>query len=138
MARGHEIEAEVDERIKIVAKTILDGYTNRKILIQFITETYDWKVGERQIDNYIKSAKEILSVISENELEFEKSVALNRLDALYTMNYKMHDFRECRNLIETRAKILGYSAPENIKIELNDSKPKEEFLSKIAKVKKDE
>ena len=138
MARGHEIEAEVDERIKIVAKTILDGYTNRKILIQFITETYDWKVGERQLDNYIKSAKEILSVISENELEFEKSVALNRLDALYTMNYKMHDFRECRNLIETRAKILGYSAPENIKIELNDSKPKEEFLSKIAKVKKDE
>jgi hypothetical protein len=39
------------------------------------------------------------------------------------MNYKIHDFRECRNIIETRAKILGYEAAQNFNINHISTKP---------------
>lgn len=117
MERIRSTELELNQRINEVAKAILNGYSNRRVLIQYITETYNWGVSERQLDNYIRDAKEILKEVNENDIEFEKSIALNRLDALYTMNYKIHDFRECRNIIETRAKILGINAPEKLNID---------------------
>lgn len=120
MSRGRVTELEYKQRINEVIKLILNGFSNRKILFQHITENNDWNVSERMLDNYLKEAKSVLSEISENELEYEKSLALNCLDALYHMNNKIHDFRECRNIIETRAKILGYSAPEKIDLSSKD------------------
>ena len=111
----HPTDAEKNIRVNETAKAMLNGYVNRRILIQYLSETFKWDVVERTYDTYIKEAKELLSVIDENELTFEKSLALNRLDALYTMNFKIHDFRECRNIIESRAKILGINAPTEIK-----------------------
>ena len=87
------------------------------------------------IDLYIGRAKEVLSDIMQNDLELEKNLALNRLDALYSMNFKIHDFRECRNIIETRARILGYNAAESVKVEVSATQSKEEFLEKIRKAK---
>ena len=113
----HTTDAEKNIRVNETAKAMLNGYVNRRILIQYLSETFNWDVGERTYDNYIKEAKELLSVINENELTFEKSLALNRLDALYTMNFKSHDFRECRSIIESRAKILGINAPVETKNE---------------------
>ena len=113
----HPTDAEKNIRVNETAKAMLNGYVNRRILIQYLSETFKWDVVERTYDTYIKEAKELLSVIDENELTFEKSLALNRLDALYTMNFKIHDFRECRNIIESRAKILGINAPTEIKSE---------------------
>jgi hypothetical protein len=115
MAGDRVTELGYNERVNEVIKLILNGFSNRKVLFQHITETKDWNVSERMLDNYLKEAKAVLSTISENELEYEKNLALNRLDALYFMNQKIHDFRECRNIIETRSKILGYSAPVEIK-----------------------
>ncbi len=108
--RSTKIEKE--RRVKLVAKAILEGFSNRKILIQYVTEQYKWDVTERTIDEYIKNARDLLRSINENDIELEKTIALNRLDMLYSMNYKIHDFRECRNVIESRAKILGINAPE--------------------------
>jgi len=108
--RSTKIEKE--QRVMLVAKAMLDGFTNRKILIQYVTEQYKWDVTERTIDEYIKNARDLLRSTNENDIELEKTIALNRLDALYYMNYKIHDFRECRNVIESRAKILGINAPE--------------------------
>ena len=113
----HTTDAEKNIRVNETAKAMLNGYVNRRILIQYLSDTFKWDVVERTYDTYIKEAKELLSVIDENEITFEKSLALNRLDALYTMNFKIHDFRECRNIIESRAKILGINAPVEIKNE---------------------
>ena len=113
----HTTDAEKNIRVNETAKAMLNGYVNRRILIQYLSDTFKWDVVERTYDTYIKEAKELLSVIDENELTFEKSLALNRLDALYTMNFKIHDFRECRNIIESRAKILGINAPTETKSE---------------------
>ncbi len=101
-------------RVSNIVKAILNGYSNRKILLQYISETYgNWGVSERMIDNYIADARGMLTEIMQNDIAFEKAIALNRLNALYNMNLKIHDFRECRNIIETIGKIVGY-ATQNI------------------------
>jgi hypothetical protein len=129
-------EVEINERVMLIAKAMLEGYTNRRILLQYLSEKYNkWGKQDRMIDIYISSAKEIIADIMQNDLEFEKNLALNRLDALYSMNYKIHDFRECRNIIETRAKILGYNAAESIKLEVNETQTKEDFLAKMNKAR---
>ena len=136
MAGEKSTDIEVNERVMAIAKAMLEGYTNRRILLQYIKEKYDsWGKEERMIDLYIGRAKEVLSDIMQNDLELEKNLALNRLDALYSMNYKIHDFRECRNIIETRARILGYNAAESVKVEVSATQSKEEFLAKIRKAK---
>ena len=133
----HTTEAEKNIRVNETAKAMLNGYVNRRILIQYLSETFKWDVGERTYDNYIKEAKELLSVIDENELSFEKSLALNRLDSLYTMNFKIHDFRECRNIIESRAKILGINAPTETKNETTQTIVWDEVKTYEAKHKAD-
>ena len=133
----HTTDAEKNIRVNETAKAMLNGYVNRRILIQYLSENFKWDVVERTYDTYIKEAKELLSVIDENELTFEKSLALNRLDALYTMNFKIHDFRECRNIIESRAKILGINAPVETKNETTQTIVWEETKTYEAKPKAD-
>lgn len=119
----HCSEIERQSRVNEVAKAILNGFSNRKILLQFLTESYKWDVIDRTLDGYIADAKDLLSSINENEVEFEKTLALNRLDSLYNLNFKIHDFRECRNIIESRSKLLGISSPEKIQLSSKDDKP---------------
>ena len=128
-------EIEKNKRVQIIAKLILEGYSNTHILLQIIAEKYkSWGKEDRMIYNYIKEAKALLSEIAKNDIEFERELVLNRLEALYTMNYKIQDFRECRNIIESRSKILGINAPT--KVEVNTStKSFEDFLSNINAVK---
>jgi hypothetical protein len=99
----------LESRHKKVAILILNGYAKRAFLIQKISEEYpDWGVCERQIDNYIKAAREIIkNQYTEEDLLLEKDIALSRMDSLYTMNMKIQDYRECRNLIIDRMKLLG-------------------------------
>jgi len=42
----------------------------------------------------------------------EKQLA--QLDNLYVKNYTIEDFRECRNIIESKSKLLGLNAPSKI------------------------
>ena len=133
----HTTDAEKNIRVNETAKAMLNGYVNRRILIQYLSDTFKWDVVERTYDTYIKEAKELLSTIDENELAFEKSLALNRLDSLYTMNFKIHDFRECRNIIESRAKILGINAPIETKNETTQTIVWEETKTYEAKPKAD-
>lgn len=99
----------LEMRHKQVALLILNGYSKRAFLIQKIAETYpEWNVCERQIDNYIKEARELIkNQLSPDDLALEKDIALSRQDSLYVMNMKIQDYRECRNLINDRMKLLG-------------------------------
>lgn len=124
MAGEKSTDIEVNERVMLVAKAMLEGYTNRRILLQYISEKYNnWDRDVRMIDHYISRAKEVLSDIMQNDLELEKNLALNRLDALYTMNYKIHDFRECRNIVEARAKLLGLNEAEKTNVKVSYERP---------------
>ena len=100
--------SELENRIFEVTKMILSGYSKRAFLIQHISKTTNWNVCDRQVDNYIKGAKELIKEsFSKEDLDLEKSMALNRLEGLYTMNLKIQDYNQCRALIMDRAKLLG-------------------------------
>lgn len=105
--RNRADDIEIQKRIFAIAKLILEGYVKRAFLLQKISE-FDWGVTERQIDNYIKSAKELISnQFDENDLSLEKDIALNRLESIFTMNMKIQDYREARNTIMDKMKLLG-------------------------------
>lgn len=103
---------EYQNRIHEVAKAMLVGYTKRTHLFQYIAKKFDWGVSDRQMDNYIRDAKIFLSESTkEEDLKFEKDIASNRLDMLFTMNFKIQDYREARNAVMDKAKLLGILAP---------------------------
>lgn len=107
-------EAQLMDRSREVAKLMLQGYSKRSFLLQKISKDYDWNVTERTIDTYIKNAKEILCDISEDEdLKVERGIAISRLEALYTMNMKIQDYRECRSVTMDRMKLLGLLTDKN-------------------------
>jgi len=131
--RSSDIEKR--ERVQIIAKLILEGYSNPRMILQAVADKYDsWGKEERSLYYYIEEAKELLAEISKNEIEFEKNLALNRLEALYTMNYKIQDFRECRNIVEARVKMLGINAPTKVEV-TNTEKTYEDFMERLISVK---
>lgn len=109
MAESRADNLHLEDRHKKVALLILEGYNKRAFLLQKIAEKYpEWGVKERQLENYIKAARDLLkNEFTDDELNIEKDIALSRMDALYTMNMKIQDYRECRNLINDRMKLLG-------------------------------
>ena len=128
-------EIEKNERVQIIAKMILEGYSNSRMILQNVADKYDsWGKEERTIYFYIEEAKSLLAEITKNELEFEKNLALNRLEALYTMNYKIQDFRECRNIVEARVKMLGLGAATKIEV-TNSEKTFADFMKSLKAAK---
>ena len=43
----HPTDAEKNIRVNETAKAMLNGYVNRRILIQYLSETFKWDVVER-------------------------------------------------------------------------------------------
>ncbi len=106
-ARISKIDKE--NRVFQVFKWIVEGYTKRSMLLRLISdsELFDPDMTERQKDNYIRDAREKLRDKIADDADFELDLALNRLEALFTMNYKINDFAECRRVVMDRAKLRG-------------------------------
>jgi hypothetical protein len=113
--------AEIELRIATVYEMYLKG-CSRPYIVRYGSEI--WGITDRQIDEYLERAKQILK---ENfGLKYKEELLskhLAQLDDLFVKNYTIQDFRECRNLIETKNKFLGLDAPtkQETKIEANFS-----------------
>lgn len=129
-------EIEKDIRVMAIAKAILSGYTKRRFLLQYTSEKFEnWGVSERQIDTYIKEAKEIIrNKYTDDDLEIEKDIALSRLESLFTMNMKIQDYRECRNVTMDRMKLMGVLIDKK-EIELDSKLTDEDRERRIAELK---
>jgi len=112
--KGRVDGIEIEKRIFSIYQILLQGYTKRRFILQYVSEKTDWNLDERQIDNYIKKAKELILEKFEDDIDFEKRLSLQRFEQLYTMNYKIQDYKECRSIIEARCKLLGINAPTKI------------------------
>jgi len=125
--RNRVDDLEIANRVMVIAKLIIGGYSKRQFLLQKISADHEyWGLSERQIDNYIKSAKELITnSYTENELQLEKDIALSRLERLFTMNMKIQDYREARTVTMDRAKLLG------ILVEKSDITSKGESIKSI-------
>ena len=115
VGRGNRKETRADstlkeKRVLKIFSWIIQGYSMRKILFQLISDENDLfkeQLTERQIDNYIADARALMKEKLSEEADYEKNLALNRLEGLFTMNYKIQDFRECRMTVMDKAKLLG-------------------------------
>ena len=130
--KGRVDGIEIEKRIFSIYQILLQGYTKRRFILQYVSEKTDWDVDDRQIDNYIKKAKELILEKFEDDIDFEKSLSLQRFEQLYTMNYKIQDYKECRSIIEARCKLLGINAP--MKIAETDVSGKDKKLPTGAKI----
>jgi hypothetical protein len=103
--------SEMEKRINTIYAMLLQGI-QRKTIIQYCTKTYE--ISERQVDTYLKQARELMTDESYKDLELKKSEILAQYYDLYHKSYKALDFKECRNILGNIDNILGISAPKKI------------------------
>lgn len=110
--------AEIELRIATVYEMVVKG-CSKKYILRYCAENFN--IETRQTEHYLKRVHDD---IKENYGEkykedlIEKQLA--QLDNLYVKNYTIEDFRECRNVIESKSKLLGLNAPSKLTLEGGD------------------
>lgn len=107
---------EFERRIDIVCEMLIKGLT-RSQMLQYVSKKTDWNISDRQVDTYIYEAKEKIKN-SDNDKGFEIQRAKRRLEKLYQKNEAIEDFKECRAIIDTSAKLFGWNEPEKSETEM--------------------
>ena len=109
MNKEKSTNAEIELRVSVIYDMIIKG-CSRKEIVQFGSNK--WSITNRQVDDYIAKANDdIKEVYGQDYKEMIINKQLAQLDDLYNKNYQLNDLRECRNLIESKSKLLGLNAP---------------------------
>ena len=85
MAKSTDIE--VARRVDVVFKLLMQGLSRSDIIRYVDTET-NWNIGERQVDQYIKSATNEFKTSSKIDHDTEMGKAMARLNRLYANAYR--------------------------------------------------
>ena len=107
---------EKEQRIDLVCEFLIKGLTTSQ-MFRYVSSNTDWGISARQLDNYISEAKQKIKN-SDNDKGFEIQRAKRRLEKLYTKNEDIEDFKECRAIIDTSAKLFGWNEPEKTESEI--------------------
>lgn len=107
-------KAEVELRVQTVYEMILKGAT-RPFIIRYAAEK--WDLSERTVDEYMCRARDIIRETFEDR-DRERLIidTIAKLSDLYVKNYTIEDFRECRNILESRSKLLGLNEADKIDV----------------------
>lgn len=100
--------SEMEKRVNTIYLMLLQGF-QRKQIIQYCADNF--KIGERQTDDYLGKAREIIKSNIDCDTSNKKNEVLNQFYDLYQKNYSLEDYRECRNVLLSIAGILGVQAP---------------------------
>ena len=101
---------EKEKRIDVICELLIKGLT-RGQMCQYVSKKTDWNISDRQVDRYVEEAKEKIKN-SDNDKGFEIQRAKRRLEKLYIKNEDIEDFKECRAIIDTSAKLFGWNEAE--------------------------
>lgn len=108
--------AEIEIRISTVYEMVVKG-CDRSYIVRYGAK--EWNISSRQIDDYLKIVhNQIKELYGEDYKKNILEKQLAQLDNLYVKNYTIEDFRECRNIIETKNKMLGLNSSEKIDLKL--------------------
>lgn len=110
---GRATDAEVAKRVYTVSQMLTVGYKRQEIL-QFCAEKYD--VQERQADTYIARARDVIKEEVKADLDYHRAVVEKRLEDLFLKNYKIQDYRECRQLVNDIAKFHGVHGADKVDV----------------------
>ena len=115
---------EKEQRIDLVCEFLIKGLTTAQ-MFRYVSSKTDWGISARQLDNYISEAKQKIKN-SDNDKGFEIQRAKRRLEKLYIKNEDIEDFKECRAIIDTSAKLFGWNEAEkhdvNVKADFDITK----------------
>ena len=120
--------AEMNKRIKEVAKMLADGATRPEIIQH---ASGKWSISERQTDNLIKRANAIFEEESTFVREAEFGKALHRLNTLYAKAMKVQDFRIALSVQREIHALLALPVPEKKILEHTGTITHEERVNRI-------
>ncbi len=103
---GRSSKAEIEARIQVIAEAIEIGLQKRSDLLQFVSDQ-DWEVSERQIDNYIAEARDLLNSIRVGDLKEQRRKRIKQLEHLLQQNYESGNLKEARLCIGVISDLEG-------------------------------
>jgi hypothetical protein len=101
-------KAEVEKRIDLVYELLVLKRYRKSEILRFISENEGWRVSQRQVENYISAATERLKKLSMKTREEWLKETKERIEDIYAMAYNKGSISECRMILETENRILGY------------------------------
>ena len=104
-------DAEVRLRVQTVAEMLIKAQSRQDI---FRYNSENWGVTQRQCENYIAKAWEIIKENSDREVESQIQLAINRYENLFKKSYKIQDYRECRQVQKDKVDLLGLAEAQKI------------------------
>lgn len=113
MSGKRATKRQIDERILKVYEFLLSGKTNPFIL-RYSAE--NWNLETRQTETYIAEAYKLYRKALDHKIDDLTAKHYTMLMDLYEKNYEIGDYRECRAILETLAKLLGLNQPEKLEI----------------------
>lgn len=105
--------AELEMRVNKVYELLINSW-NRYDILQYVRK--NWDIEDKQADNYIAKAKEIIKENAKQTQEEWLEDTKNKLQDLYKKAMSQKQTRECRQIIVTANKVLGY---EKLSIDAN-------------------
>jgi nucleotidyltransferase/DNA polymerase involved in DNA repair len=114
MAKSDSSEMQI--RINTIYAMLLQGL-QRKSIIHYCADK--WEISERQVDEYLRQARLLMSDDSQRDIDYKKSEILSQYYDLYNKSYKNEDYKECKSILESISKVLGVSAPAKLDMTSN-------------------
>ena len=115
---------EKEQRIDLVCEFLIKGLS-RSQMFKYVQNKTKWGISLNMLDRYVAEAKEKIKN-SDNDKGFEIQRAKRRLEKLYIKNEDIEDFKECRAIIDTSAKLFGWNEAEkhdvNVKADFDITK----------------
>lgn len=94
----------IDSRVSEVFDMLIDGKP-RKDICKY-GKLQNWNVTDRQIDNYISTAKEQIAKMQiDKSFQFNKT--LERYELLFVKSLENEDLKTCASILEKQSKLLG-------------------------------
>jgi hypothetical protein len=104
-----QTDAEIELRIATLYEMVVKG-CSRAYIVRYCSEKY--QITERHVDTYLSKVRDLIKeTYNEDYKQSLLNTHLAQLEDLYIKNYTIEDFRECRNIIESKNKLLGLDAP---------------------------
>lgn len=102
---------EKEERVLYLLELRSKGVKGTSDLFRFFSEKYP-DLTKRQFEFDLAEAKELIKEYHVEDVEFQVSEIVKHYWELYSKNFKLQDYRECRNILKDIAALKGLIAQQ--------------------------
>lgn len=122
-------KAEKELRVSLVVNLLLRSATKSEIL-RFSAKS-GWGLASRTIDDYIAEATQIIKEQGQKRRVNAFDRHLAQLHKLILLAYDKNDLNLVRNLLRDEADLLGLNQPDQLDINVNDTRTNEDRVNRI-------